>query len=142
MSDQHHQDAFLDLLPAVARAVTRRLGDVLRPYQITAAQYSVVRLLIEVGPMTPKDISERLTTDISTIIGTITRLERDQFVIRKPSPTDGRSTVLEVSDQGRAAYSGAQPGVDEFLAGLQKPLSTGEKTVLRQALLATLQNDI
>lgn len=136
---EFQQDVFLDLLPASARIVTRRINGALRPYQISSAQYSVVRLLIEVRPMTPKEISERLATDISTIIGTITRLERDQFVLRKPSPTDGRSTVLEASDHGRAVYSAAQPAVEKLIADLLHSMSVDDQSVLRRALLATLQ---
>lgn len=135
----HRQDLFLDLLPSAARIVTRRVNDVLRPFRITSAQYSIVRLLIQAGPMTPKEISTRLVTDISTIVGIITRLERDQFVVRKPSPKDGRSTVLEASDCGRAVYRDAQPEVERLISDLVHSMSDEEQSVLHRVLSTSLQ---
>ncbi len=37
-----------------------------------------------------------------TITGSVRKLEAAGFVVRRPSPTDGRVTMVELSDQGQA----------------------------------------
>jgi DNA-binding MarR family transcriptional regulator len=37
-----------------------------------------------------------------TITGSVRKLEAAGFVVRRPSPSDGRVTIVELSDQGRA----------------------------------------
>lgn len=40
-----------------------------------------------------------------TITGSVRKLEAAGFVVRRPSPTDGRVTIVELSEQGQALIS-------------------------------------
>lgn len=67
------------------------------------AAYVVVSRLGDVGAMRLSDLAANLGLDISTVSRHVAQLERDGLVDRRPDPTDGRSTILDVTSKGEEA---------------------------------------
>lgn len=63
-------------------------------------------------PLTPSEISDRLLVASASTTATLDLLERRGWARRTPNPDDRRSTLVEVTDEGRAV-------VDRFLAGVR-----------------------
>jgi DNA-binding MarR family transcriptional regulator len=57
-------------------------------------------------------IAEELAVDQSTIVSTLTRLERDGYVRRQKHPEDRRSSLSTVTEAARRAHAEAQPSID------------------------------
>jgi DNA-binding MarR family transcriptional regulator len=63
-------------------------------------------------PLTPSEISERVLVASASTTATLDLLERRDWVRRMPNPDDGRSTLVEITDAGRAV-------ADVLLAGIR-----------------------
>ncbi len=83
------------------------------------AAYVVVSRLGVVGAMRLSDLAANLGLDISTVSRHVAQLERDGLVGRRPDPTDGRSTILEVTPKGEGALERVRQarriGLDKLL---------------------------
>jgi DNA-binding MarR family transcriptional regulator len=64
------------------------------------------------GPLTPSEISDRLLVASASTTATLDLLERRGWARRTPNPDDRRSTLVEVTAEGRAA-------ADRLLAGIR-----------------------
>ena len=63
-------------------------------------------------PLTPSQISERLLVPSASTTTTLDALERRGWTRRVPNPNDRRSTLVEITEDGRAV-------ADRFLAGVR-----------------------
>jgi DNA-binding MarR family transcriptional regulator len=64
------------------------------------------------GPLTPTQISERMLVASASTTATLDLLEYRGWVRRMPNPEDRRSTLVEITDAGRAI-------ADRLLAGIR-----------------------
>ncbi|MCW2599837.1 MAG: MarR family transcriptional regulator [Frankiales bacterium] len=80
-----------------------RVDDVLQPFELTFARYEVLMLLhfSSRGSMPVKKASGRLQVHPTSITNAVDRLEGAGLVRRLPHPTDGRATLVEITDLGR-----------------------------------------
>jgi DNA-binding MarR family transcriptional regulator len=85
------------------------LDALLRPYGLTFARYEALVLLTfsRRGALPLRVIGERLMVHPTSVTNIISRLEGQQMVIRRPNPADGRGTLAEVTDAGRAVVEQA-----------------------------------
>ena len=88
----------------VQQILQARVDGVLRPFGLTFARYEVLMLLhfSRHGSMPVKNASERLQVHPTTVTSSVNRLEAAGLVRRRPHPTDGRATLLELTDEGRS----------------------------------------
>ena len=81
-----------------------RVDEVLRPYKLTFARYELLMLLhfSSRGALPVKKASERLQVHPTSITNAVDRLEAAGLVRRQPHPTDGRSSLVALTEEGRA----------------------------------------
>ncbi len=79
------------------------LDGLLRPHGLTFARYEALVLLSfsREGALPMSLIGQRLMVHPTSVTNTIDRLERQQFVVRRPNPRDGRGTLAEITAAGR-----------------------------------------
>ena len=106
------RELLLALLPAASRVATRKLTSAMRPHRLTPAQHAIIDLLIREGRLPLWRIAEELAVDQSTIVSTLTRLERDGYVRREKNPEDRRSSLTTVTEAARRAHAEAEPSID------------------------------
>ena len=80
-----------------------RVDEVLRPWSLTFARYEVLMLLhfSSRGSMPVKKAAERLQVHPTSITNSVDRLEAAGLVQRLPHPTDGRATLIALTEEGR-----------------------------------------
>lgn len=95
---------------AAATSITRahqvllgRINEALRPFGLTFSRFEALALLhfSRAGSLPLGKMGQRLQVHPASITNTIDRLERDGLVRRVPHPDDGRTTLAEVTDDGR-----------------------------------------
>jgi len=59
------------------------------------------------GALPLRVIGERLMVHPTSVTNTIGRLEQAKLVLRRPNPADGRGTLAEITEQGRAVVERA-----------------------------------
>ena len=57
---------------------------------VSSAQYVALAHLIALGPISQAELANRLAITAATTVRLIDRMERDEWVIRKINPNDGR----------------------------------------------------
>lgn len=81
-----------------------RIEKTLKPFGLTFARYELLTLLsfTRSGALPMAKASARLQVHPTSVTNAVDRLERAGFVRRLPHPTDGRATLVEIMDDGRA----------------------------------------
>lgn len=102
-----------------------RVEDTLRYWNLSFPRYELLRLLAfsRSGALPITKASERLQVHVTSVTSAMKRLIDAGLVERRPHPTDGRTTLVEITDEGRkvvaeataALNSGvfADPGMSE-----------------------------
>lgn len=100
----------------VAQMLSAEADRLLKPLGLTSARYEVLQLLafshshrLRLGK-----ISQRLMLHPASITATVTRLEADGLVERVPDPSDGRTTLAQLTPAGETLAASA---TDALLAG-------------------------
>jgi DNA-binding MarR family transcriptional regulator len=88
----------------VEQLLLARIEEVLKPTGLSFARYELLMLLTfsRVGSLPLGKIGARLQVDPASVTNLINRLERDGLVRRQPHPTDGRTTLAEITPEGRS----------------------------------------
>jgi DNA-binding MarR family transcriptional regulator len=86
-----------------------RVESALRPYDLSFSRYELLRLLAfsSGGALPITKASDRLQVHVTIVTHAIRRLESDGLVERTPHPTDGRTTLVRLTDLGRATVEDA-----------------------------------
>ena len=71
--------------------------------------------------LTPSQISERVLVASATMTTTLDLLERRNWVRRTPNPDDRRSTLVEITADGRATADRLLPGIRAIELGALSP---------------------
>ena len=86
-----------------------RVETALRPYDLSFSRYELLRLLAfsRTGALPITKASDRLQVHVTSVTHAIRRLEASGLVRRLPHPTDGRTTLVEITELGRSTVEDA-----------------------------------
>jgi DNA-binding MarR family transcriptional regulator len=92
-----------------------QVDEVLRPFELTFARYEALTLLwfSQHGSLPLGKIGQRLQVHPTSVTNTIDRLESQGLACRVPHPTDRRTTLAEITPQGRALAEQATAALNE-----------------------------
>lgn len=92
----------------------------LRPFGLTFARYEGLVLLLfsSRGSLPLSTMGRRLMIHPASVTNIIDRLERQGLVERRPHPTDGRTTLAQITDAGRRLTTEATAAVNGVAFGL------------------------
>ena len=87
----------------VQQLLQARVDAVLRPLSLTFARYELLMLLhfTHTGSLPVTKASVRLQVHPTSVTSAVDRLEAAGLVLRRPHPTDGRTRLVEITDEGR-----------------------------------------
>ena len=102
------------------QVVLAAVDGALRPFGLTFARYEGLVLLSfsRGGSLPLGKMGDRLMIHPTSVTNIIDRLEAEGLVTRVPHPTDGRTTLAEVTSEGRALAKRATLAVNEIALGL------------------------
>jgi DNA-binding MarR family transcriptional regulator len=96
-------------LRKAARRVSNFYDAMLSPTGLRATQYGILALLNELGAASINDLAGRLDLDRTTTGKNMRPLTVAKLIKMKPSPTDGRSRVVQLTHHGAATLEAAKP---------------------------------
>src|SRR5579862_8667004 len=91
------------------RQISRFYDAHLEPTGLRITQFLTLAALNEVGSTPVNALAERLDIERTAMGKMVGFLERDGFVTIKPSPTDGRSRLVELTKEGQRLHDKAAP---------------------------------
>jgi DNA-binding MarR family transcriptional regulator len=116
------------VLARTARRLRQQAGTDLSPSQ-TAALATIERR----GPLTPSEVAACEHIQRPTATRVIARLEEAGLIERAADPTDGRSSLLTITAEGRALLEQGRTRKDLFLAQRLETLEPDEVATLERA---------
>lgn len=121
-------DAALGRLDAAMASLRHRLRDHLG---VAGIELSIVQFVSrsESGdrPVRVKDLSSHLGITGPAVTNAVDRLERAGHLRRRPNPDDGRSRLIELTDDSRTKYHAAMDSTNEHLHDLMASFSDRDK---------------
>ena len=102
------------------QVVLAAVDGALRPFGLTFARYEGLVLLLfsRKGSLPLGKMGQRLMIHPTSVTNIIDRLEAQRLVRRIPHPTDGRTTLAEITDEGRRLAEQATRAVNGVAFGL------------------------
>jgi DNA-binding MarR family transcriptional regulator len=89
-------------------------------------------------PLTPSQVSGRVLVASATMTATLDLLEHRGWIRRIPNPADRRSTLIEITNDGRATADRLLPCVRETEKSVLSALTSGERAQLLDMLAKVL----
>jgi DNA-binding MarR family transcriptional regulator len=95
---------FVTSIMRAQQILLSRVDEVLRRHDLTFARYELLMLLhfTREGALPLAKASARLQVHPTSVTNAVDRLEAADLVRRTPHPTDGRATLVEITDKGRS----------------------------------------
>ncbi len=91
-----------DAVRSLAMRHRAAAAQVLAPLGLHPGQEVLLMELSAHGTRTQAQLALASGCEPPTITGSVRKLESAGLVVRRPSPTDGRATIVELSDRGRS----------------------------------------
>ncbi|PQP81635.1 MarR family transcriptional regulator [Paenibacillus sp. PCH8] len=103
-------------------------------YGISNENFMVLELLYNKGPHTVQSISEKFSIPSGSITYVVDKLEKKELVKREPSPTDRRSSIVVITDQGQNVFKEIFPQHVEVISKNLSSITNEEKIQLTDLL--------
>ena len=123
-------------LGRVMRRVYDYYDQKLSEFELTPSQFFVFSALCMGDGITVGELGERVHLDSSTLTGIIDRMERSEYLERKPNPDDRRSVLVYLTDRARELAPHILEFADELDATLRKPFTKVEMEEFEKVLRA------
>lgn len=116
------------------RQISRFYDAHLEPVGLRITQFLTLAALNEVGSAAVNPLAERLDIERTAMGKMVGFLERDGLVRIRPSSTDGRSRVIELTEAGRRLHDEAAPLWQDAQRQFQQLNGAENVAALRAAL--------
>jgi DNA-binding MarR family transcriptional regulator len=113
----------------------------LDPFDVTPAQYAVLKCLWDHGDQSPTQLSQLLFLDTSTITGIISRMENKKLIKRLNSKIDRRAVTIRIKPLGKKL----QPQIEQAIAEANAEVLdtfTEDELVLFKQYIAKIINSV
>ena len=125
-----------------SRQISRLYDSHLEPVGLRITQFLTLAALDEVGSAPVNALAERLDIERTAMGKMVGFLERDGFVKIKPSPTDGRIRLIELTKDGRRLHERAAPLWRAAQREFEELNGVENATALREGLKAMVVGDV
>ena len=118
-----------------------RIEGVLKQFDLTFARFELLRLLsfTRHGSLPMAFASTRLQVHPTSVTNAVDRLEAAEFVRRMPHPTDGRATLIEITESGRERVDAATTQLNSIV--FTRPGFDGDEIAQLNRLLHGFRRD-
>ncbi|GEL76646.1 MarR family winged helix-turn-helix transcriptional regulator [Tenuibacillus multivorans] len=134
---QQEEELSLKLFIVLTRtldAIEKRVLEDIKCLGLNPTEFAVLELIYNKGDQPIQKIGEKVLIASSSITYVVDKLEKKNFIMRKPCPTDRRITFAAITSEGKDLMDDIFPkhkmAIQQILAGLD----TNEKETMIQQL--------
>lgn len=124
----------------MARLFAAALTERIQPLGLTTGQFPILLELWNQEGLTQKQLVERLDLEQATIANTLTRMERDGLILRKPHPEDGRSQCIRLTRKARSLEEPATRAAQAVNEIALKSLRAEERRLFLETMGAVIRS--
>ncbi|QUG40261.1 MarR family transcriptional regulator [Psychrobacillus sp. INOP01] len=121
------------------RPYANGLQQVLSPFQMSEAQWGLIRYIYEVGPATNSEIALYWSVEKPSVTALAQKLI-DQHLIYVVYGTDKRNKVMHLTEEGIVKYQQLRQAVHTFQSSLLEGVSEEECEIVEKVLEKMQQN--
>jgi len=125
----------------VSKKITRMINFYLKPHQITAEQWSVLRSLNAEDHISQKELAKRTDKDQATLTKILDLLEKNGFIQRLHNPLDRRSYLVQITDKGKQLTNQVAPIIEHVFSQILYGISQ-EKLMMFVRILADIEKNL
>lgn len=125
------------LLTQLSRVVYRRTSEDLLGMRLK--EFVMLAHLREHAPVPQQELGEMLCIDANNLVLLLNELESRGFAYRRRDPTDRRRHLVEITDEGLAAFENAERGIESVEGDVLASLTSRERTELQGLLTKALE---
>jgi DNA-binding MarR family transcriptional regulator len=96
---------------------------------LSADDFGLYSLLMGAGPATPTQLARWTGMRPTTLSAALKRMEQRGDITRLPNPGDRRSSLIALSDAGRAKHVAAQPAFHRAMRAISAALAPAEDDI-------------
>ena len=115
-------------------AVMKKFTPSLREHGLTAQQWRVIRVLVEVDPLDASELSEQCFLLMPSLSRILQNLEKRGLLRRKADPDDQRRSVISVAPAGRDLFELIAPLSEERYQFITERFGYGKLELLYELL--------
>lgn len=121
------------VLVKIGQVMLRLVDARLEPFGLRTRHYSMLRTIIERGPMSQQELGAQLRIDKATMVSSVDLLERAGLVERGRVAHDRKRYALTATPEGRALAERIVTDLGELDDELLADLDPGQREALRTA---------
>jgi DNA-binding MarR family transcriptional regulator len=118
----------------IHKAFRAKFQGVLTPFDVTVQQFEVLRTLNANPGITAAQLVERITSDSSTMMSILKRLESKALIERRPDRKDGRIKRIVMTEGGRDLMNVLADHIDGYNRRLLACCSAEDLQLFKQVL--------
>lgn len=122
------------LVNHVARIFARALTDEIRPLGLAPAPFAILLELWREEGLTQRQLVERLDLEQATVANTLSRMERDGLIERRPMVDDARAQAIHLTAMARALETPATAAASAVNRRLMAAVSSADREHLFRTL--------
>lgn len=122
---------------ATLRLCVLRLGRRIRQQldlDLTPSQLSALATVQRWGPLQMSELAGRERITPSTLTRLVARLEGRGYIDRRQDPSDGRISIISMTEAGRVALAASDNRADAYLRSQLDALTCEDREIIRAAL--------
>lgn len=128
------------LINRVSARWVGKLGEQLKPFNMTTAQMRALAVLSISSGQTINDLAALTISEQSTMSRTLDALEEQGFIERRARPEDMRVRKITITDAGRAAFEAFWPVMFQSYEAMFKDIDAAEYFAFLSTLQKILRN--
>lgn len=118
--------------------LARRTATRMCPGRLRLPHLLVLSCVARLGPLSQREVAERLRMDPGDLVGIVDALEEAGHVERRRDPDDRRRYALEATEDGRLFLGRSLDDRTRLNEALFEPLSPGEIRLFKELMLRIL----
>jgi DNA-binding MarR family transcriptional regulator len=127
------------VMMAIVRAAEnfkRTHSAIFKKYGLSFPQYNILRVLesSDLGQNKISSVGKIMLVPGANMTGLAKRLERQEFILRKPDPNDDRVTLLAITDKGKTTLKLIEEEKDQAINLILKDFSEPDKKDLLEKI--------
>jgi DNA-binding MarR family transcriptional regulator len=127
------------LLRQAHQRASSAFAEALEPLGISGRHFGVLHNLGRSGPLSQRELVDRVASDKASMVRTVDDLERAGLAARRPTPGDRRVHSVEITDRGREVLATADQTARHVAIRLMDHLDPVKRSQLVELLTEFLQ---
>jgi DNA-binding MarR family transcriptional regulator len=128
------------LIAAIRRRMKQVIGDQVREYGLTPAQFWMLNRVFEHEGLSLRELADSLHMDTPTASRVVAALVRLKHLRSEEDPDDRRRSRIVLTAKGRALADKLRPLAVQTRSAVEAPFTAAEREMLRALLKKSLQH--